>query len=354
MARRTTDYKSIVIVCEGSDTEFRYFRDIKKYVENKEPERFSDIKIVPACNEIIKTKNPNRKNRGRLKDSENQKPHYWCLYEHSQEEYDQYSAQPTRYVREAKLYMEEGYTEAWAVYDKDVHTDHPHAMEYAKSASVNIAFSSYSFEQWLLCHFERNNKAFNHSDCEDENKRSLMCGTHSHQNDCFGEICIAGRIREKKYIEDYSKEKQGIFDEYTLPNINKAMLNAAWLRHLSSQVIYERNPYTDVDYLVSYLLGDVVNPYFWCSLDHPVTINNITFSLYKTEDGFKIRYTGNTPFLLRPQKIKKMDANYNLKGSVVQSHIILESGKECSFSCLQEPFVFLEYDVSTKIIFSLE
>ena len=54
--------------------------------------------------------------------------------------------------------MSEGVDESWAVYDKDEHPKHEEAMAEAikiiDGKKVNIAFSSRSFEYYLLLHFE--------------------------------------------------------------------------------------------------------------------------------------------------------------------------------------------------------
>ena len=85
MARRTTDYRSVVIVCEGSDTEFIYFTEVKDYITTNIPGRFDKIKVVPVADEIIREKNPSRKSKGCMKpiNDKSKQFHYWCLFEES-------------------------------------------------------------------------------------------------------------------------------------------------------------------------------------------------------------------------------------------------------------------------------
>lgn len=345
--------RSLVIVCEGSETEYRYFRDIKKYVNKTAPERFAKVHVVPVESEIIKEHNPERPTRGNMKPDVNERPHYWCLYEESQQEYDRYKAQPTRYVREAFLYMQqEGYTEAWAVYDKDVHAEHEFAYSYAQSIrNMNVALSSYSFEEWLLAHFECNDYAFEHSDCKN-NKKSILCGTDLHPDDCHGYKCIAGRLREQNYILDYAKNDEGIFEKYTLPKLSTAIVNSAWLRHLSDAAIYKRNPYTDVDTLVLYLLGENENPYLWCSTFRSLKTKSLSLSLEHVGDGHIIRNNDKKSIILKPSNFTFLDANYSEKGCAINSVKILYTGDTVT---IKNAYPYVRYIHGNKrIIFDLK
>lgn len=232
--KRKTNQNNLVILCEGTETEFTYFTEAKQFVEDHYPHRFSKIKIVPVHSERIMKKNPKRKSIGPLKKADATPWHYYCMEETSEEEYNKYKAQPVRYVRETQLYMErEGYNEGWAVFDREGHPAHPGAFALANSVpNLHIAFSSYSFEEWFLVHFEKNKTAF-------QSAGSLI-----------------ERLRLKNYIPDYTKNMKGLFRKYTLPMKEKAFTYAAWTRTLSPDAaIYERNPYTDVDRLMERLLG---------------------------------------------------------------------------------------------------
>ena len=267
--------ENIVIVCEGSDTEYNYFNRIKEYIaSNGIATRYADIKVLPYRDEAIddKKKKGNRRHRALV----NIQPYrYYTQTEHDEATYNTFKQQPTRYVREAKLFIEEnGYTEGWAVFDKDVHPDHAHAFQYAQEAGIRIAFSSYSFEEWILCHYERNCHAFSASECksQDNRKKKLGCDfTHG----CRGNECIGGYLRAKGYVANYSKTESQTF----VPQlIEKATINAAWLRSLSNQPIYLRNPYCDVDYLVNRLLG-IDKEYVWIPLGGRFVYENTYLSV---------------------------------------------------------------------------
>lgn len=264
-----THSNNLVIVCEGTDTEYQYFTDLKDYVMVHYPDRYCAIKVVPVPEERIDRKNPKRNHLAR-KLSNVPQFRYYCKYEDNAEDYNLYCAQPTRYVREAALFMkEDGYAEGWAVFDCDQHPAREEAFRYAKQANVGIAFSSYSFEEWLLAHFERCPKPFMHSECK-MNDKEIRCGSlAAGDGDCHGADCIGGRLRQQQYIADYSKGKKELFKTYTLPMIKNAMINAAWLRYKSPVAIWNSNPFTDVDLLVTRMLG-ITEEYRWYSMNSKV------------------------------------------------------------------------------------
>jgi len=57
-------------------------------------------------------------------------------------------------VREAKKCKEFDDDILWIVYDKNGYTRHSETFDMAKNNNINIAFSSISFEYWILLHFE--------------------------------------------------------------------------------------------------------------------------------------------------------------------------------------------------------
>jgi len=48
----------------------------------------------------------------------------------------------------------EGYDEVWVVFDKDDFPDFNKAIDFARKANINCAFSNEAFEYWFLLHFE--------------------------------------------------------------------------------------------------------------------------------------------------------------------------------------------------------
>lgn len=343
--RRTTNKNNIIILCEGSDTEVKYFKDIKKYVESNYPDRFSDIRIVPVKDEIIQPKN-NKRSRKQILPAQGQTStkHYWAKWEHSDEEYEKYKTQPVRYVRETQLFMEEdGYLEGWAVFDKDTFTGHDTAFALAESIKgLQIAFSSYCFEEWILLHFERNIHPFTASVCKDISGKDCGCGTNV-SPDCHGTVCLAGYIRENNYIPDYTKDQDSIFAKYTLPNMELCLLNAAWSRALSSDLIYSRNPYTDVDNLVKRLL-DNHDTYNWYYLNDSIAFCGSTICLFIENYELVIENRGERAIILTSKNCSIRDVDTTLSRKLdlgllnpaERNHISME--KHDAFLCLRDGY----------------
>ena len=290
---------NLVILCEGTKTEFQYFEEIKEKIMSQVSPRFTTIKIVPVENEMVHT-NRNHVRRRQLQNAGiDTSICYYCLQEDSKELYDKYCAYPSRFVRETYLYMErEGYVNGWAVFDHDDHPDRKNAMRYAQEMHVKVAFSSRCFEEWLLVHFERNPMAFKTSECKDVNDAELRCGTGV-TDDCNGNRCLGGRLRSQGFIPDYDKAKvRGIFENYTIPLYNQALMNAAWLRTLEPDVpIEDKRTYTDVDCLVSYLLGDE-RSFVWKELGQTFSYRGTTLIISKTHSGYEIKNEGTISCVL--------------------------------------------------------
>jgi hypothetical protein len=160
--------------------------------------------------------------------------------------------QPVRYVRTVQKALEEGsYSEGWAVYDLDGHTGHERAENIARQEPiVNIAFSSRAIEMWFLLHFEQNDRLFEKVHCK-FNGREQQCDK---TRNCIGEECLMGYLRRNTPLENYQK-KADIFSLLN-PEMRIAIKNSEWLRdkYVQNQALFERNPYTSMDYLVKSLL----------------------------------------------------------------------------------------------------
>lgn len=120
---------------------------------------------------------------------------------------------------------------SWVVYDKDGYTKHPETFNNARQSNIKIAFSSISFETWILLHFEYTAKAFVKS--ED----------------------IISYLNKKNYIQ-YSKGSQDIFNK-TKHLLSTAKSHSVQLqkyqKHSNSidTQIYEMNPYTNINELIT-------------------------------------------------------------------------------------------------------
>lgn len=286
---------SVVIVCEGTDTEYQYFTELATDVRQKQPERFGRIKVVPTPEEKAASDERRRAHKRRMRQGTTPLMLYYVKEETSKAEYDKNRSQPARYVREAQLFMlEDGYTEAWVVFDKDVHPGHKRAWELAQSSpSVNIAFSSYSFEEWLLCHFEKNGHAYHRSLCKRRD-----CGING--AGCKGRDCLIGRLRGKGYIPNFVKSQANLYSGFLSARLRKAFVNAAWLRKVcSAPVIYDKNPYTDVDKLVLHLL-DINTRYDWVKIGDIFKYEGCCFIVNIDQDEFVIAYDGTKSVIVTP------------------------------------------------------
>lgn len=320
-SRRNFQNNNIVILCEGTDTEVDYFQSIKKEVMSDS--RFSIIKIVPIRESMIKTPNPKRNNSRRQFNTTIPQWHYYELYEDDEESYDRYKAQPLRYVREAYLFKrEEGFVEAWAVFDKDRHPKQEDAFSYAKDADVNIAFSSLCFEEWILCHFERNSHLFEKSVCKTSDGNDRLCGTGLYPNDCHEEVCLGGRLREKDYIPKYSKTEESIYTSYLNPRTLNACINAARTRHLSNDnLIYECNPYTNIDCLVKHLLG-IREFYEWKHTGNIIYQKSL-IEVSAIEEKVNIKNFGQNTIIFKPDYLYFVDSDLNkLSNSLLNIHTL--------------------------------
>ena len=277
---------SMVIVCEGTETEYPYFKELCSGNIN--------IKVVPKASEIITKKaklnrTTKRRNLVPCVNLQFTGPEYYVgLPEIDSVTYDKYKSEPTRWVRAAQLFQErEKYYEAWAVFDMDKGRNRalPQAFRMT-TLTLQIAFSAYSIEEWFLMHFERNGKTFTHSECKDARGKVVNCGNIrcvSDQN-CHGDQCLGGYLREKGFIPEYTKNKGKEYAQLTKDRLHVACVNAAWSRSLSSNLPYLCNPYSDVDKLVKRILGR--------NYDIKWVRQNESFNI--DSNNFKIKTCGTT------------------------------------------------------------
>jgi len=309
MAKRKFS-KNILIVCEGTNTEPDYFRFIAETISYPNAIwtniEISDNKTIPndipiKANTILEKRkkrqfiNPNTRKE---KDRNILKELYLDIYGVTEgtSKYEDIKAVPLRYVAQAQLIEQSAqlYDELWAVFDKNGHSSHPEAFQKAKeivnNKNVNIGFSSRSFEQWILLHFERSKIAFTKTECKD-----FEC---NETNGCKGNVCLVGYIRKNTILKNYAKSNKKN-DLKTFMNIllneeklQSAFENSAWLRHKMQrelrncdEKIYELNPYTDVDILVRKLLA-YEKEFIWADFDCIVKFEGIEITLKKINTDF--------------------------------------------------------------------
>lgn len=320
---RTYSSDSIVIVCEGTETEFPYFQEFCQSHDG--------WRVVPQTSErITKDRKSKRTMKCRkLKKGDSREyqeyEYYVGLPEENEATYNTYKHEPLKWVRAAQLFKERyRYYEAWAVYDLDKYREkyHPEAYKHAaKVENLHIAFSSYSFEEWLLLHFERNKKAFSHSECKSE--EDIKCGHKKCKADwnCHGEKCIWGRLREGGFLPDSQKNNGAEFANLTKERRHIAYVNAAWVRTLSSKPVYERNPYSDVDKLVMRLLNESYD-IRWVKISESFKIEGEPYKIEKEEDELKLLYIGNKSFVrLKTNQIYWCDERYKKKASIIDEDL---------------------------------
>lgn len=305
---------SLVIVCEGTETEYKYFDELASIVMGEQPDRYSRIKVVPTPEEKAASDGRRTSHKRRLRDDT--KFLYYVKEEKTEAEYNQNCAQPARYVREAQLFMlEDGYSDGWAVFDKDIHPGHERAWELAAQLpQLRIAFSSYSFEEWILCHFERNSHDYHHSLCKCE-----YCGTQ--HKGCQGKKCLIGRIREKKYIPDFTKSQERLFFKLA-KRLNAACINAAWLRSLNKNVIpYQQNPYTNVDELVLQLL-DIQDRFEWIKVGEVFEYEGHKFVLHINKGEILLAYDGTASLVITPDRLRYCTAEGKTISAVATTNLV--------------------------------
>jgi len=285
---RKTEKYSILIICEGSNTEPNYFKGIKEEIITNEvwTEGVSiEIRPTPKLEEDddapYQSKHKTKRKKRQLR-KVNQDDDLEDIEEI-------YKAVPTRYIREAQKGLEDGtFNEAWAIFDKDYHPRHKEAFNLAKNKvnekEVQIAFSSISFEHWILLHFEKNITAFNKSECKNAKKKVINCGLKlGNKLDCKGSRCISGYLKFKKYLPNYSKKSQ--IDLYSLlkDKTKTAISNTSWLRSkISGTPIFDLNPYCTVDILVKHLLK-IEEENIWSTITTPQIINGFKISVRKLD-----------------------------------------------------------------------
>lgn len=266
MARQSEDTKQskyvIRIICEGEKTEPLFFTSLcDKLIDGSYDTGNWNVRTIPQPD--IPEENTLVTNRGWYKKKE--KKIRGKTQPHNAEVNGQ---PPLSWVLLARKKLTEGVDEAWAVFDKD---EHPAKMEAFEEAGkvidgkvIHIAFSSRSFEYYLLLHFEYVYHSFVATECGErvDGKKVLYhcMANNASKKSCKGDLCINGYARSKKYWKE-TKTSESTFP-LVEERLRAGIINANRLRaegFLHKDVpIYERNPYTDVDKLICRLLHTTV------------------------------------------------------------------------------------------------
>lgn len=325
-------YKTILIVCEGEGSEPGYFSYLKGNLRKENVN--IPITIRP------KPKDEEKKEEETLTLREGGKRRFLRETAKDLDLVDienKYIAQPTRYVREAQMGLEDGtYSEVWAVFDKDGHPNHEEAFNLASKnisgKKVNIAFTSIAFEYWILLHFEFNDTAFVKSMCR-QGKEYYYCGQISHKDDCRGAKCVCGRIVTTGYLT-YKDGKKSFDVNHYHPNVYDAIGRAVLLRksyHGIAKPIYEFNPYTSMDKLVFRLIHLHNYDFEWFDFHDVQTIKEFQISLSVDVKKIQIvvKNIGTITQIITPDFLVLFDVQGNQKE--IAQKVILNINEESEF-----------------------
>lgn len=299
-----TTKKTILIICEGENTEPLFFNSIRDAILSKEY-NIGDVNIrikpEPKSDDADNNKSETNPHKSKRK-ARQTKPASVGV-----EPVEINAPLPLKWVLEAQKELEDGTcNEAWAVFDHDDHPARKEAFEVAdkeiNGTTVNLCFSSRSFEYYLLLHFERIFKYFETSECRDKNnsdpkkrKKIIECSitNEPHIDDCHGQKCIGGYARSRGYWVS-SKEGKSTFDSIK-DKLEIGFENSAWLRYMSDVLdsdkeIFDRNPYITVDSLVKRLTGYDNKNWLWLPTGSLKALNKIDVLVHADK---KISITNN-------------------------------------------------------------
>lgn len=253
----------LFIACEGTSSEYQYFESWAESDLTKEI--FEKVNVYPDENE------------------EKPKTTPYQLYE------------------KAKKVLEDGSADyAWIVFDKDGHPRLLETFVNAAASNVKIAFSSRSFEEWVLMHFQKINTTFNATECKDAKGKPTNCGSLLVPN-CAPANCLTGHIRRQNFIPAYSKKKT--FDLFSAISLRTeiAIVNAAWLRfqvnaslNTAQPALDTLNPYTDVDQLI-FKLHERLDKIEWGASGTNISLNNWTINASLAQGNIVVSLSHTNP-----------------------------------------------------------
>ncbi|MDO8927682.1 MAG: RloB family protein, partial [Bacteroidota bacterium] len=254
---------TILIVCEGDNTEPLFFNSIRDLLKSGEF-KIGDIEITIRPEPRVEDNDePEIASPHKQKRKQQQLRKVNTIHETEVIT----GIPPLKWVLEAQKDLADGtFNEAWTVFDHDNHPARKEAFEAAKQEiigkKVNIAFSSISFEYYLLLHFERIYYRFEKSECR-MGKKLLNCNSGDCEHDCYGSKCVGGYLRNSGYFSGSTKVRKSVFP-FIKDKLEIAFENSAWLRLQSEQneqdiPEYDRNPYITTDDIVKRLTGIETN-----------------------------------------------------------------------------------------------
>lgn len=340
MARKNENTRNskfvIRIVCEGDKTEPLFFSDLcNTYFKGNE---YVDARTIPQPDIPDEEYDDSYIKRGwhkgkkrKVKKSKNDIPEKIVI-----------SGQPPlKWIRYARQILSEGVDEAWAVYDRDEHPKHKEAFEEASQEvdgkKVHIAFSSRSFEYYLLLHFEYLYYPFAQTECGERvqgNKHIYECGTGKYPGkDCCGKNCINGYARMRGYWTE-TKSSASTFP-LVKDKLIKGMVNACRLRAESdantAAPVYLRNPYTNADMLVGRLIGEYTVTFGSIYRIHEYGMN---YAISLTDIGLVIENLKDGPELLKKGMFFVYDWGREALTELNETAIYLQAKEKYTHKCV--------------------
>ncbi|MCP4346785.1 MAG: RloB domain-containing protein [Desulfobacterales bacterium] len=220
----------------------------------------------------------------------------------------------------------------WAVFDKNGYTKHEQAFKLAekRGKKVNIAFSSIAFEHWVLLHYEQNKTPFSKS------------GN------------VIDYLDKSGHYPGYMKreEKAELIYPELRDKTETAIENAAWLRYemktdldLQDGKIYQINPYTDIDRLISILLN-YNKQIIWGNIGETIPV-----------DGLNIRIANCTESennLVMEVLIENNQSVAYVENNESRNFYLTDDNSRKNFECKIEPpvLIFPDETKSFKLVFS--
>lgn len=350
---------SILIICEGESTEPIFFNSIRDEILKGTYDLNAVITIRPE---------PRIEDTDYSEDSPHkiERPKRESKKARFLEEPEVITGvPPAKWVKEGIRELEnQSYDEVWAVFDHDNHPARKEAFELSETKidgkKVEIAFSSRSFEYYILLHFERIFKSFTETKCsqtfnESGRRRRIYvnCGTNKHPEDCHGERCILGYARTQNYwiTEDNRSLFPIIKDRLDLGFINSAWIRFKYQSNEDKVPIYDRNPYITTDILIKRLVGKEDFEWVWTSNEY-----NLNGIYVQVQDGLNGRIKNNrrTSILLLEDSFRTIDD----MGRVILplgKRIVLEPNGEYTFeidqSNISDSKVFAFYYERCTVLF---
>ena len=339
---------TVLIVCEGQNTEPAYFSKFETYLNSNYSHEYPkgiSFTIFPFPPEETQIRNEADQFTTRTKNKKELQNPEKIINDDIE---DQYRPEPTRWVRYAQKKAENsGFNEVWSVFDYDNRADDEikTAFDLADNeefdfGKVKIAFSSYSFEYWLLLHYELFEKNLIASECKDENRDEINCGdaTCAHPNNCKGIYCLGGYLRSQLYdVGFYNKTKDSTFPAL-IDKIKIARYNSVYVRHLPKNTGLETwtiKPITTMDKLIDGLTKEP-NLIYWHYEKGKIALKNIEIKASKNEKYIQVEIIrkSTSSFILPSGKIKILDLVYNEIPINVRVQIITDT-----------PFILPQIDI---------